>query len=330
VSAPTAPQPPPKGAAATARALLLRVDQGLSSTLRPLSRQTYLILARHYITWCVEHKLIPFPAETRVFGGYIAALAQLNYKIATLQTRISAIAHIHRALGYREPSRTAEFQRIWKGIRRSRPVKPRSRQPLSIEELRNVIHQIPHDLRGLRDRAIILTAFAGALMPNELRYLQHKDVRFDEFMWLRIGEPRQRQVSIGPGLRPATCPVHAMREWLEVAQIERGYVFREINVHGNLQQKQLGSGAIRYIILKRFVAAGLDAAQYGTQSLRSGFYKEAALSGLGIEFVAKHAGIRSVDYLDRAHFKPALRWSDPRRSIDEQKPHWRRRRWHDD
>lgn len=69
------------------------------------------------------------------------------------------------------------------------------------------MNAIPRDLRGLRDRALILTGFAGAFMSHELRALKVEDIQFDESMIISVGESLKRRVYIGPGLHPSTCPV---------------------------------------------------------------------------------------------------------------------------
>lgn len=247
--------------------LLAQIEAALPTTMRPITKLAYLSVFRQFAIWCAEHKLCAMPCSPKVLGTYISYLARRNYRRTTLRARFSAISQAHLHLGYAAPSREAEFKRIWKGIRRSKPSDRVSRAGLTIDLLRQVIHAIPYDLRGLRDRALILTGFAGALMSSELRNLLREDIVFDEGMIVSIGEPRERRVHIRPGLHSETCPVQAMRAWLELANIQHGPVLRQINVHGNLQEGRLGIGSVRYILLKRCAEAGLNPVKFGVQSL---------------------------------------------------------------
>jgi integrase len=310
------------------RDVLARIASALSSALRPLTRHAYLGVACQYLVWCQKQKLVAFPATGEVAGAYVAMLARLHYKRKTIQLRIAVIAHIHRSLGYAEPNRTPVFQRIWKGIRRSRPADATSRRPLTMKSIKELMAVIPHDLRGLRDRAFILTGFAGAMMSNELRLLKRSDIVFDENMIITIGAPRSRTIHIGPGLHPATCPVQAMREWLEVSEIHDGPVFRKISVDEKLSDTVLGHNGPRYILKRRCKEAGLRAELYGLQSLRSGFYLTMAEQNVDVDIVAGHAGIKDVDGLNERHFKRAYRWADAPRSVDEQRPK-RKIKWHE-
>ena len=308
--------------------ILARLDANLSPALRDLTRQTYLSVARHYLVWCQKQKLIAFPATGEVAGAYLVMLARLQYKRKTMGLRVAVLAHLHRSLGYPEPNRTPAFRRIWKGIQRSRPADAAPRRPLTIKSIKQLMAAIPHDLRGLRDRAMILTGFAGAMMSNELRLLNRKDIVFDENMMVTVGAPRPRTIHIGPGLHPATCPVQAMREWLEIAEIHAGPVFRYINVHGRLHDNPLGKHSPTYILKRRCEQAGLRPDYYGLQSLRSGFYLSMAEQNVDIDIVARHAGLKDVDGLYKRHFKDAYRWADAPRSIDEERPN-RKIRWHE-
>jgi hypothetical protein len=89
-------------------------------------------------------------------------------------------------------------------------------------------------LPGLRDRALLLTCFAGGLRRSELVALDREDIRFtSEGLVLRIrqskgdqeGEGEGAEVGIGWGSRPLTCPVRAMEIWLRRSGITYGAVF---------------------------------------------------------------------------------------------------------
>jgi integrase len=274
---------------------------------------------RLFALWCEERKLCPLPCSPKVLGTYISYLAKRNYKRSTMQCQISAVSQAHALLGYPEPSRSVEFKRIWNGIRRSKPSDRVSCLPLTIDLLRQVVQVIPYDFRGLRDRALILTGFTGTLTAGELLGLRREDIVFDEHMIISIGVPRERQVYVSPGLHSETCPVQAMRAWLEISNIQSGPVFRFIHRYGGLQPGRLSLAGPRHILLKRCREAGLDARRFGIQSLRSGFYISAARNNIGIEHIARHAGIKHIQGLRDRHLAKSERWSDDLRSINRPK-----------
>jgi len=67
----------------------------------------------------------------------------------------------------------------------------------------------------------------------------------------RIGIPR--------GKVEDTCPVRALRAWLDAAGIEHGPVFRAVTRHNTLRSAALSGESVRLIVLKR--APGRDQGQ---------------------------------------------------------------------
>ena len=57
------------------------------------------------------------------------------------------------------------------GIRRDAP-NPTKKRAASLTVLRELLGPIPDDLRGVRDRALLLVGFAGALRRSELARIQ--------------------------------------------------------------------------------------------------------------------------------------------------------------
>ncbi len=99
-----------------------------------------------------------------------------------------------------------------------------------------MVATLPFDLRGLRDRAILLLGYAGGLRRSEIVSLDvHKDDTPDSGGWIEIMEKGTlltlnaktgwREVEIGRGSREQTCPVHALEQWLHFGRIDFGPVF---------------------------------------------------------------------------------------------------------
>lgn len=98
-----------------------------------------------------------------------------------------------------------------------------------------MVGTLPYDLRGLRDRAILLLGYAGGLRRSEIVSLDaHKDDTPDSGGWIEIFEDGAlltlnaktgwREVEVGRGSSDQTCPVHALEQWLHFAKIDFGSV----------------------------------------------------------------------------------------------------------
>lgn len=102
---------------------------------------------------------------------------------------------------------------------------------------------LTHDLRGLRDRAILLIGFAGGLRRSEIVSLDRaKDDTPDSGGWVETlddgvlitlrGKTGWREVEVARGSHYRTCPVHALSQWLHYARIDFGPIFVAVSRNG--------------------------------------------------------------------------------------------------
>jgi integrase len=101
------------------------------------------------------------------------------------------------------------------------------------------------------------------------------------------------------GSTPSTCPVRALRAWLDAAGISAGPIFRSVAKGGRtVRQGRLDPGSVARIIKRAAARAGLpDADDFSGHSLRSGLATEAARSGATDNMIADqtgHTDVRSV------------------------------------
>ena len=58
-------------------------------------------------------------------------------------------------------------------------------------------------------------------------------------------------MTIPHGATLATCPVQALRRWLDLADTRFGPVFRKIDRWGTIEHRRLGTDALRRIFFSR-------------------------------------------------------------------------------
>ena len=160
-------------------------------------------------------------------------------------------------------------------------------------------------LRGLRDRALLLAGFAGALRRSEIAALRLEDVGFRlEGCLIYIGRSKTDQegageeVAIASGEHAATCPVEALRRWLSAAEIDAGPVFRGVRRSGYLRPGPLTGRSISSIVKKAAEAAALTPGRipgsrkrrrFSGHSLRAGHITEATARGAGDHLVMQQS-----------------------------------------
>ena len=103
-----------------------------------------------------------------------------------------------------------------------------------------------------------------------------------------------RKVGIPYGSNPETCPVRTIQEWIELAAITGGPLFRSINRHGKVHLGRLSGIDVARVVKKLAQRAGLDQAKYAGHSLRAGHATSAAIAGASERSIMNQTGHRSV------------------------------------
>jgi integrase len=212
----------------------------------PNTLNAYRIDWADFSEWCALHRLEFLPATPQTVALYLSDLAR-THKVSTLYRRLSGISQAHQAAGFSTPTTDAQVRLVFQGIRRTLGSAPSQKNAAITAEVRAMVETLsPTSLIGVRDRALLLVGFAGAFRRSEVVSLDVADVTFGGdglVVQLRRSKTDQeglgRQVGLPFGSNPLTCPVRALRAWLDIAVIARGPVFRAVDRHGNVADTRL-------------------------------------------------------------------------------------------
>jgi site-specific recombinase XerD len=263
------------------------------------TRRAYASDWQDFKFWAASNELDPLPARPEDVAVYLSSLATAGRKISTIRRRCAAIAHAHQQAGHANPAAHTGVRATLSGIARTLGSAPTKKAALTSQTLELVIRKTPTDLPGLRDRALILIGFAGALRRAELVALDVADVaRHPKGIVLTIrksktdqaGAGKTKAIPHGKRLRP----VEALDAWLVASKITSGPLFR--GVCGlKVRPERMCTTQVARIIKARVRAAGFDPRIFSGHSLRSGFITSAADAGASLQSIATHAGHEKIE-----------------------------------
>jgi integrase len=257
-----------------------------------------------FVSFCESHGLEAAPASERAVALYLSARAE-NLATSTLSQRMAAITRAHDERGLESPTRSKAVQNVMRGIRRESDRPPEQAPPLLTEHIKNMVDSLPGDgnppnenapggteagaawLRGNRDKALLLTGFAGAFRRSELAVLRmdHIDSRPDGLL---VTVPESKTDQEGEGQLVAIrrvedseyCPVSALREWVAVASIEEGAIFRGVPRSGLISRDAITGRTVGNAVKRAADEADLSQAEnYTGHSLRAGHITQASMEG---------------------------------------------------
>jgi site-specific recombinase XerD len=122
---------------------------------------------RHFESWCRRTSVEPRP-DPQTIGLYLAACAEAS-SVRTIERRLSAITWRFAQNGTPLDRADRHIATVLAGIRRKHGRPPAQKEAVLPADLIAMLDTCPlGDLRGLRDRAILLLGFAGGLRRSEI------------------------------------------------------------------------------------------------------------------------------------------------------------------
>lgn len=296
-----APAAPAALAATAAEAEAYHAQARAAATLK-----AYRTDWRAFEAWCTAHQLPSLPAAPETVALYITELAR-DRKVATISRRLASIAQAHKQQGHDSPTRAAVVQNVLKGIRRAKGTAPTQKAAAEIAIIRAMVEQLDDSLQGLRDRAILLVGFAGAFRRSELASLTLADVQFtNDGLVITLRKSKTDQEGEGYikgipyGSTPATCPVRALRSWLDASGITTGSLFRSVWKGGRrLRPTPLNDRAIAEVVKRAAAAAGYDPDRFSGHSLRAGLATSAGAAGVDERTIMEQTGHKTTTMVRR-------------------------------
>ena len=151
-------------------------------------------------------------------------------------------------------------------------------------------------LRSRRDIALVLIGFWRGFRGDELSRLQVEHTQAQTGVGITFYLPhskgdRQHQGTTfrTPALKKL-CPVQAYVNWITVAGIAHGPVFRRLDRWGHLAEDGFNANSLIPLLRRVFRRAGVPAELYTSHSLRRGFATWAIANGWDIKALMTYVG----------------------------------------
>jgi len=316
---------------ATLRRDVERARRAAASARAPATLEAYGRAWRSFRAWCASVRdEVPgaqdLPTPPEVIAIYLSHISEeRGYKPATLDLHLASIVWGHRQHGMVFDRRAVAVADVRAGFRRAKGIKPKQARPLLVEDLRVICAEMGTRLIDVRDRAILLVAFAGAFRSAELLGLSGlrgsdcKRTKAGYELTVRRSKTDQEGEGfvkhVSPG-KPETCPVAALDAWLAWPGHEpEAPVF--LGLPGRTGQACSGRPLSRLdllrILQRRAERAGVDPEGLTGHAPRAGLVTEAVEAGVEVRDIMAVTGHRDRNTLEgyvrrrQAKIRPAAK-----------------------
>lgn len=276
-----------------------RLQELISASLSENTKRAYMGDLTHFLEAGGE-----LPASPEGVALYLSRFAG-ELAVSTLTRRIATLGKIHRANGWENPCQSELVKSVMRGIQRTHGGNQHQAKPLCREDLFLVLDAMGATHRDIRDKALLLTGFAGGFRRSELVGLNWADVdEVREGMVITLRRSKTDQTGVGrkvgvPLGRTRHCPARALLAWRDVSGDTGQAVFRPVDWLDRIQSARLSGEAVPIILRERMAAAGLDPTGFSGHSLRAGFATSAAKAGVASYKIRQQTGHKSDAMLGR-------------------------------
>lgn len=242
------------------------------------------------------------PAEidaVLVDAGYKGKLGPLSFN--TIVHRLAVLSKAHQAREVKNPCQDPKVRDLLSSTRKAyakRGALPKKKDALTKDPLQLVLANCDDSIKGKRDRALLLFAWASGgrrrsevaaadmkflkrLGPGEFSY----EMAFSKSNQSGFDRPENHKPVLG-------AAGAALEDWLLASGVKDGTIFRRVLKGGHVGGA-LSAAAVRDIVQARCLQAGVEG-DFSAHSLRSGFVTEAAAQNVSISDTMAMTGHQSV------------------------------------
>lgn len=287
-----------------------------ADTRRESTRLAYASDVRAWELWATENGVADpagRPAHPIWIGAWVASMANTESALATIKRRVVGLGADHNARGYADPTTHPLVTEALDKLAKTNTRRQKQAHALSREDVARIISSLDQtQLAGARNAAMILLGWSCALRVGELANLNLEDLAIaDDRITVRIigGKSRSRDnadyVSACCDPNGLLCPIIAVRNWIDLAGITGGAMFRGLTKHQTLRGTAISSRAFGDIIRVSAKTAGVVGwADVSAHSLRRGWATEAAAHGVPANVIKSHgrwsSTVTAEKYIDES------------------------------
>ena len=251
-----------------------------------------------FSNFCKKNNFKSLPADPKIVSFYITHLSSIS-KVSTLKRRLASISVVHKIKGFYIDIKHPLIIENFMGIQRKLGVFQKSKKPILINELKEIIKTIEttekNEIKKIRNKALILVGFAGGFRRSELVNIKLDDLEFTK-EGLKIFIQRSKTDQSGEGMTKAIpyfkdknfCPVVSIKNWIEIIKSKTNSLIFDIS-----------DKMVAVLIKKYLQKAGFDNTKYSGHSLRSGFATVAADHGADEKSIMNMTGHKSSTMVRR-------------------------------
>ena len=272
--------------------------QHLDGAYAPNTLRAYRADFSEFIGFCQKSDSGSLPADPMLVASFVEHLAETN-KSSTIRRKVATISAIHRYSYFEDPTKHPEVKIAIRKINRKLGTRFSQASPINRDKLEKMLDQCGDDLRGTRNRMLLLLAYTTLRRRSELTSLRIEDLNLadDGTGSILLRQSKTDQTKSGVFLPLDVDVVKAITEWLSRSKLNSGYLLR--GIQGDSINNSLDLGQVARIFKSLAKQAQIDPKNVSGHSTRIGAAQDLLNDGKSIGQIMAIVGWSKVETIMR-------------------------------
>lgn len=218
----------------TAKELLNRTIIKIEGAYAPSTIRAYRSNFERFIQFCEKHNIDALPANPSDVAVYVAQLTKSNLKSSSIRIAVASISSIHKLNQLGDPTQHPDVKIEMRRMHRALGRSCKQAFGISAPILEQLLGATNNNLRGVRDRALLLLAYDSMCRRSELVSLRVNDIKANTTekgseIKIRLRKNKIDQELQGRWIYLSQRSADALIIWIKESKLIDGYLFRGIN-----------------------------------------------------------------------------------------------------
>lgn len=217
---------------------LMKIDGAYAPATIRAYREDFI----DFIQFTQKHKQQALPSDPIIVSEFIKHLVNIGKKSASIRRAIAAISSIHILSGEQDTTKDIEVKLTLR--RMHRQIGRLSHQALGINKIKldQLLAVTENNLRGYRDRALLMTAYDTLCRRSELLSLRVEDIDLHsnndgQSIAIFLRKSKTDQQAHGKWLLVSKHTSKEIMAWIKNTGLTEGLLFRGVDRANQLTQK---------------------------------------------------------------------------------------------
>ena len=140
----------------------------INDAYAPNTIRAYRADFSEWINFCMKKGACPLPADPFIVSEFLLGLADLgNNRTSTIRRKCASISGIHRYGYFEDPTKHPDVKIAIRKINRRLGRRFKQARPINRHVLNRMLHVCGNDLRGTRNRMVLLLAYTTLRRRSE-------------------------------------------------------------------------------------------------------------------------------------------------------------------